>query len=156
MNINLTLFGQTITFAFFVWFCMKYIWPHILSAMTEREQKIADGLQAAERAKSELASAQEDVAKQIQQAKEEAASILEQANKRSRQMVEEAKEAAHAEGERLKHAAAADIEQEINRAKEQLRKEVSQLALTGAQQILEAEIDASRHNDMLDKLAANL
>ncbi|MBT7964890.1 MAG: F0F1 ATP synthase subunit B, partial [Porticoccaceae bacterium] len=27
MNINLTLFGQMVTFAIFVWFCMKFVWP---------------------------------------------------------------------------------------------------------------------------------
>lgn len=156
MNINLTLFGQTITFAIFVWFCMKYVWPPILAAMTEREKKIADGLQAAERASQELASAKEEVAQQLQEAKQEAVTILEQANKRARQMVDEAKDQAIAEGQRLKDAAAADISQEVNRAKESLRKEVSRLALVGAQQVLEVEIDENAHRDLLDKVASNL
>ena len=54
MEINATLLGQFITFAFFVWFTMKYIWPHIINAMQEREKRIADGLAAAERGKHEL------------------------------------------------------------------------------------------------------
>lgn len=156
MNINLTLIGQSITFLLFVIFCAKYVWPPIIAAMSEREKKIADGLQAAERASLELASAQDDVAEQMQQAKTEAAAILEQANKRARQMIEEAKDLAVVEGGRLKEAAKADIDQEVNRAKEQLRVEVSKLAVAGAQQILETEIDESAHRGMLDKLAASL
>ena len=156
MNINLTLIGQSITFFLFVYFCAKYVWPPILAAMAERETKIADGLQAAERASLELSTAKEDVSRQLEEAKAEASAIIEQANKRARQVVEEAKEQAVSEGERLKEAAKADIDQEVNRAKEQLRREVSVLAIAGAEQILEAEIDENAHRSILDKLSASL
>lgn len=156
MNINLTLIGQTITFVIFVWFCFKFIWPPILAAMAEREKKISDGLNAAETARKELADAHEQVEQELGKAREEAASVLEQANKRARQMVEEAKETASAEGARIRESAQAEIDLEISRAKEALRKDVSKLALAGAEQILQKEIDENGHRDLLDKLAANL
>ena len=156
MNINLTLIGQTLAFALFVLFCMKYVWPPILAAMRERTQKIADGLAAAERAERNLEQAQEAATLRMAEAKREAADIIDAANKRAGRIVEEAKEQARAEGERLKEAARAEMAQEVNRAREQLRGQVASLALAGAEKVLAAEIDSKRHGKMIDQLAAEL
>lgn len=156
MNINLTLIGQSITFIAFIWFCMKFVWPALISIMEEREKKIADGLEAADRADKDLELAQQKATQQLREAKEQAASIVEQANKRANQIIDEAKEAARAEGDRLKTAAQAEIEQEANRAKEELRGKVAALALAGAEKVLEASIDENAHSDLVNKLAAEL
>lgn len=156
MNINLTIIGQSITFIAFVWFCMKYVWPVLVSAMEEREKKIADGLAAAERASHDLELAQEKAVERLAEAKKEAASIIEAANKRANQIIDEAKEAAREEGDRIKAAAHAEIEQEMNRAREALRGQVATLALQGAEKVLGSSVDAKAHNEMLDKLASGL
>lgn len=156
MNINLTLVAQLISFVIFVWFCKKYVWPPVIAMMEERAQRIADGLNAAEKAGQDLEQAEAEVAKQLSDAKTQASQILDQANKRAAQIVEEAKEQALAEGQRLKEAAQADIDQEVNRAKEQLRSQVASLALVGAEKVLQASIDENAHRDIVDKLAANL
>jgi|TARA_R110000823_G_scaffold10347_38_gene35897 F-type H+-transporting ATPase subunit b len=156
VNINLTLFGQLVSFLFFVWFCKKFVWTAIMNAMEERQKKIADGLDAADRASRDLELAQERATERLKEAKQEAASILEQANKRANQIVGEAKEQARAEGDRLKAAAQAEIEQDVNRAKEELRKRVAVLALAGAEKILQANIDESANRALVDKLAAEL
>ena len=156
MNINLTLFGQMVTFAIFVWFCMKFVWPVIIGAMEERQQKIADGLDAADRAMRDLEAAKSEATDQMKGAKQEAAGIVDQANKRANQIVDEAKVLAVAEGDRLKVAAEAEIEQEINRAKEELRSKVAGLAIAGAEKILEASIDDKANRALVDKLATQL
>ena len=156
MNINLTLFGQMVTFAFFVWFCMKFVWPVIIDSMEERQKKIADGLDAADRALRDLAFAQDKATDQMKEAKQEAAGIIDQANKRANQIVDEAKQQAKSEGDRLKVSAAAEIEQEVNRAKEELRATVAGLALAGAEAVLEASIDEQANRALVDKLAAQL
>lgn len=156
MNINLTLIGQSITFFFFVWFCYAFVWRAIRNMMDERSQKIADGLEAADRASQDLELAQEKAAKQLRQAKDEAAAILDAANKRASQIVEEAKELARTEAERIKTAANAEIEQEVNRAKEQLRGKVAALALAGAEKVLQASIDQNAHKALVENLAASL
>ena len=156
MNINLTLFGQMVTFAFFVWFCMKFVWPVIIDSMEERQKKIADGLDAADRALRDLALAQDKATDQMKEAKQEAAGIIDQANKRANQIVDEAKQQAKSEGDRLKVSAAAEIEQEVNRAKEELRATVAGLALAGAEAVLEAPIDEQANRALVDKLAAQL
>ena len=156
MNINLTLIGQSLTFLFFIAFCMKYVWPVLLDMMEKREQRITEGLQAADRADKDLELAKQQAEKLLKEAKDQAASILEQANKRAAQIVDEAKGQARLEGERLKAAAEAEVEQEINQAREALRGKVSTLALAGAEKILGASVDAKVHSSMLEKLSAEL
>lgn len=156
MNINLTLFGQMVTFAMFVWFCMKFVWPVIIEAMEEREKKISDGLDAADRAMRDLEMAKNQASDQMKEAKQEAAGIVDHANKRANQIVDEAKQQAIVEGDRLKAAAQADIEQEVNRAKEELRASVAGLALAGAEKVLEASIDDKANRALVDKLASQL
>lgn len=124
--------------------------------MEEREKKIADGLDAADRADKDLELAKKNAMQQMHTAKEEAAAIIEQANKRSNQIVEEAKDQAVAEGNRLKAAAQAQIEQDVNRAKEELRNKVSVLVLAGAEKVLGASIDEKANSELVDQLAAQL
>ena len=156
MNINATIIGQAIAFAFFVWFCMKYVWPPVINALKERQKKIADGLDAADRATRDLELAKEKATQALREGKEQAAAIIEQANKRANQIVDEAKEQALTEGDRLKEAAQAEIEQEKNRAKEALRAEVAALAIAGAEKILGKEVDSKASAELVNKLAAEL
>ncbi|MGQ4877893.1 F0F1 ATP synthase subunit B [Billgrantia sp. LNSP4103-1] len=156
MNINMTLIGQTIAFAIFVWFCIKYVWPPLSNALHERQKRIAEGLDAASRASRDLELAQEQASQTLRESKEQASQILEQANKRSAQMIEEAREQARAEGERMVASARAEIDQEIQRAKDELRAQVSSLAVLGAERVLEASVDEKAHRKLLDKLTAEL
>jgi F-type H+-transporting ATPase subunit b len=156
VNINLTLIGQSITFFIFVWFTYAFVWRAIRNMMEERSKKIADGLEAADRASRDLELAQNKATQQLHHAKEEAAAIIEAANKRANQIIEEAKEQARAEAERVKTAAQAELEQEVNRAKEQLRGKVAALALAGAEKVLRASIDQNAHKALVEDLAAGL
>jgi F-type H+-transporting ATPase subunit b len=156
MDINATLFGQAIAFAILIWFVNRFITPLLSAAIDERQKKIADGLAAADKAIKDLAGANEQVSALVKDARTQAAEILAQTNKRSTEMVEAAKDQARAEGERLVVAARAQIQQEIGQAREQLRREVATLVVSGAKQILEREIDAKTHADLLDKVAKQL
>jgi F-type H+-transporting ATPase subunit b len=156
MNINLTLIVQLISFALFVWFCMKFVWPPIVAALDARKTQIADGLAAAERGKHEQQLAEKRAKELLAETKEQAAELISQAQKRASEIVEESKGEARAEGQRLLEAARAEIDQEVNRAKEQLRAQVVALAVSGAGKVLAREIDAKAHADLLDDLVANL
>jgi F-type H+-transporting ATPase subunit b len=156
MNINLTLIGQTIGFALFVWFCMKFVWPPLTQALHERQKKIADGLAAAERGEHEEELAQQRATEKLREAKEQASEIIDQANKRANEIVEEAKESARTEGERIKSQAQAEIDQEVTRAREQLRGQVTAIAISGAERVLRSEVDGDKHAKVLDDLVAEL
>lgn len=156
MDINATLLGQLITFAIFVWFTMKYVWPPITKAMQEREKRIADGLAAAERGKHDLELAQHKISEQLRDTKIHAAEILDQANKRAGQIIEEAKQRAREEGERLLAMAHHDIEQEMQAAKQKLRSEVAKLAIAGAEKILTHSIDSATQQDLVKQLITEI
>ena len=156
MNINLTLIGQLIAFAIFVWFCMKFVWPPITNAMDARQKKIAEGLDAAGRAERDLRLAQEKATEMLRDTKKTAAEMLEKANKTASEIVEEAKQQARAEGDRLIANAKTEIDLEVNRVKEDLRAQVSVLAVAGAEQILGSSVDAGAHNQLVEQLAAQL
>lgn len=156
MNINATLLAQTIMFALFVWFCMKFVWPPIMTALEQRKKQIADGLADAERAKRDLELAAKRSADILREAKEKGGEIVANGEKRASEIVEAAKNQAKVEGDRIIAGAKAEIDQEIFRAKEQLRTQVSTIALAGASKILGREIDAKAHSDLLDKLVAEI
>lgn len=156
MNFNATLIGQTIAFAVFVVFTMKFVWPYLLKQMQDREARIADGLAAAEKGQEALVQAEQRHAELVQEGKQQAAEIIAQAQRRGDEIIEESKSDARTEGERLVQAAHGEIEQQRMLAKEQLKQEVVTLALAGAEQILMREVDKNAHNDILAKVSSGL
>ena len=157
MNLNLgTLIGQTIAMIVFVWFCMKYIWPVIMTAIEQRQTEIANGLAAAEKGQSSLATAKVEVDKIIASARDQARGIVDQANTRATAIVEQGKADGEAARKAQVDAGRAEIEVELNRAREELRGQVARIAVAGAEKVLGREIDANAHRDLLGKLAAEL
>ena len=156
MDINMTLIGQTIAMIVFVWFCMKFIWPPLLEAIEERQQKIADGLAAADKGQERLEQASAEAESIISDARKQATGILDQAHSFANEIVSEGKSDGTKERERQLATAKAEIEQETNRAREELRCEVSAIAIASAEKILQREIDSKQHEDILGKLAAEL
>ena len=156
MDITFTLIAQALTFAILIWFTAKFIWPPLMNAIETRQKTIADGLAAGERGKHDLEMAAKRSAEIIREAKEKAADILGAGDKRASEIVEAAKTQAKVEGDRIIAGAKAEIDQEVFRAKEQLRTQVSAIALAGAGKILGREIDAKAHNDLLEKLVAEI
>ena len=156
MNFNATLIGQSITFIVFVWFCMKFIWPPIMSALSHRKERIAEGLAAADRGKHEQELAQKKATQKLQEAKQQAAEIIARAEKRGAEIIEEAKNQAREEGEGLKAAAQAEIEQEVNRAKEALRSQVVEIATAGAGRILKRELDKTANDELIRDLVSQI
>ena len=153
MNINLTLIAQLVSFAVFVWFTMKFVWPPLVKAMDERKAKIADGLASAERGKHEQELAEKRAKDTLHQAKQQAAEIKANADKQAALIIEEARDKAKEEGQRQLVAAKAEIEQEINKAREALRTRVAELAVLGAEKILRKEINADAHKDIVESVA---
>lgn len=156
MSINATLFGQMIVFAILIWFSMKFIWPPLMSAIEERQQKIAAGLAAADRARQELADADARVAEELRDARGKASEIIDQAHARANQIIDEARQEAIAEANRQKAAAETAIAAATTRVREDLRRHVSALAVSGAEKLIRREIDANAHQALLDELAAEI
>jgi F-type H+-transporting ATPase subunit b len=156
MDINLTFIVQGFAFFAVAWMVMKFGWPHIIAAIEERQQKIAEGLAAADRSQKDLAQAQEKANEALKEARTKANEIIDQAHQRANQIVEAAKNDAIAEANRQKALGLAEIDAASTRAKEDLRKQVSVLAVSGAEKLLKREIDANAHKALLDELAAEI
>ena len=156
MNINLTLFAQAASFALFIWFTVKFVWPPMMRAIEQRQKTVAEGLSAAERGRQDLEQASKRAGDLVKEAKDQAQEIIAQAERRASQIVEEAKNNARSEGDRIIAGAKAEIEQEVSRAKDALRAQVATLAVQGAEKILRREVDAKAHADLLSAVATEL
>ena len=152
----MTFLGQMISFAILIWFTVKFIWPPLMAAIEERQQKIAEGLAAADNAQKNLAQSQDKANEELKLARTKANEIIDQAHQRANQIIDSAKNDAIAEANRQKALAEAEIAAAANRAKEDLRRQVSALAVSGAEKLLKREIDAGAHKALIDDLAAQL
>jgi F-type H+-transporting ATPase subunit b len=152
LEINFTLIVQMLVFIAFVWFTMKFVWPPLEKAMSERQDKIADGLSAAERGRRELELAQHRIKDELKTARAQAQDIIDKATKRAARMIEEAREEAKLEAQKQGKIAQEQLQQEVNRARDVLRRQVAELAVTGAELILKREIDAKANSMLLDNL----
>jgi len=156
VDLNATLLGQMLAFGAFAWFCVKFVWPPLLDMIEERQKEIADGLAAADKGSRALEEAEVEKQAILDEARGQAREIIDQANTRGSSIVEEARAEANSEKARILETAQAEVEQEAHRAREELRGQVSAIAISGAEKILQREIDGNSHKDLLDKLAAEI
>jgi len=156
VSITGTLIIQIIVFLILVGFTMKFVWPPIASALDERATRIADGLAAADKAKSELSAANKRVESELAKSRNETATLLADAERRAQAIVEQAKASATEEGSKIVAAARAEAEQQVMKARDTLRDQVAALAVKGAEQILRKEVNASVHADLLNRLKTEL
>ncbi len=156
MSITGTLIIQMIVFLILVGFTMKFVWPPIASALDERASKIADGLAAADKAKSELSSANQRVEAELAKSRTETAARLADAERRAQSIIEQAKVSAVEEGNKIVAAARVEAEQQTVKARDSLRDQVAALAVKGAEQILRKEVNAGVHADLLNRLKTEL
>lgn len=156
MNLNATLIAQALSFAALIWFCVKFIWPPLITAINERNKKIADGLQAAEQGKLALVEAERKGDAAMKDARDRAAELKLTTEKQASAIIEAAKAQAKVEADKIIADARGQIEQEAAKAKGVLREQVATLAVAGAEKILKREIDAKAHAALLDDLKAQL
>ena len=156
MNLNITILGQAIAFALFVWFCLKYVWPPLIGALRERQQKIADGLEAAAQSQRDLTKAEQLLQQKVDEGQKRAQVLIGEAEKRSRQIVEDARAAALEEQDRIRKNAEDQLQAEASRVREELRSDLSKLVVEGVEAILQKEIDAKAHDAYLKQIMAKL
>jgi len=156
MNMNATMLAQAMTFIAFIWFTVKFVWPRLLAAIEERRTTISDGLAAADKGARSLEDAKVKISGMVEDARGQARQIIDQAQTRANGLVDEARVGATQERERILQSAQGEIDQQINRARDELRGQVAAITVAGAEKILAREIDPRAHQDLLDKLAAQI
>ena len=156
MNLNATILAQMFIFALVIWVAMKFLWPEITGSIQERTRRIAEGLAAAEQGRKDLVVAASRAEELLKAARDRALAMEHQAQARANQIVEAAKQTAQSEAARLLESARAQVVLDTQKAREELRGQVASLAVSGAAQIIEREIDPRAHAQLLDKLAMGL
>jgi F-type H+-transporting ATPase subunit b len=156
MDINITLFGEMLTFAVLVWATMKYIWPPLTKIMEERQIKIAAGLEAAQQGQYALESAQKNIAGQLHEAKSKVAIILDQANQQANNLIEEGRSKAQSEYAKILAKSKLDIEQEINKTKRELQQQTASLVIIATEKILQQKIDTATQQKLINQLIAEI
>lgn len=156
MNINFTLISQAVAFALFIWFTVRFVWPPLMRAVEERQQKIADGLAAAERGRQELDVAQKRALDETRKAREANAELRTNAEKQAAQIIDEARQESARIIAQARAAAETEAAAAVQRAKEALRERVADLAVAGAERILRREINPKVHADLLANLKQEL
>ena len=149
MDINITLFGEMLTFAVLVWATMRYIWPPLTKVMEERQKKIAAGLAAAKQGQDALEMARKNIAEQLREAKVKAVVILDQANRQANNLIEEGRNKAQSECAKILAKSKLDIEQEINKTKQELQQQTANLVIAATEKILQQKIDAATQQKLI-------
>ncbi len=156
MHINATLLGQMITFAIFVWFTMKVVWPILFSQLEERKKTIADGLAAAEEGRNILANAEAEAKKKISDARQHCYKILEQADAEAGVILEDARSQARKERDEIIESGHQAVQKDVHKAKKELQEQVADIAIMGAEKILKRSVNADDHTEALKELAKSL
>lgn len=156
LTINATIIGQIIVFLLLLWFIYKVVVPMIGKSVNERYKRIADGLAAADAGQKQLQEASARANDILREARERARQIEDAAQRRSQEAIEAAKQAAQAEGARILAAGQAEAANEAARVRDQLRRDYGALVVRGASQLLEREIDARAHAQLIDRLTEEI
>ncbi|WP_159714989.1 F0F1 ATP synthase subunit B [Blochmannia endosymbiont of Camponotus nipponensis] len=156
MNLNATILGQAISFALFVWFCMKYVWYPFMSTIEKRQKEISDDLASAARAKIESERASAESLLCLTQARLKAQEIIKQANQYKVKIIDDAKHEAEKEQNRILSQALEQIVHERKRVADDLRKQMSKLVIEGAEKIIEHSINETIDIDLVDNIINTL
>lgn len=156
MDLNLTLFGEVITFAILVFVTVKFIWPPLTKAMDARQKQIADGIAAAERSQKSLNLAREKIRKDLKAAKTDAVTILNQASRQAAQTLEEARKQAGVEGAKIIASAKDDITAEVILTKQNLQKYIADLVIAGTEKVLQEKLTAEIDQKLVDRIIEEL
>ena len=156
MNLNLTILGQAISFALFVLFCMKFVWPPITAALADRKKRIVDGLEAARQADVRLQEAEAAYRQQLVQVKKEASALIDKARHQADHILAESRKKAEQEASNIKDNAYQEVQQHVEKIKIELRKNIGELVAAGVTQLTTEKPDMKLHQTYINQLAAKL
>ncbi len=151
------LFWTGLVFILLLFVLTKFIWKPILSSVNEREQKITEALELAEKTKAEMKALQTQNENLLKEARAERDAIVKDAKETATKMVEDAKSAAKHEAEKVVATARQTIEAEKSAAIADLKKQVATFSLEIASQMVRTELASDEKQKALaEKLAGDI
>ena len=144
------VFWAVISFSIVMVVLKKFAWGPLQQALDDREQKIRDGLNAAELARKEAAEIASQHADELEQHRKDAEEILEEARSDAKGIIERANRDASKSGEEIKTRALKEIDLAREKAIDEMRQGAVDLGMALAGKVLAAEVDAGRHRSLID------
>ncbi|XRX42615.1 MAG: F0F1 ATP synthase subunit B [Buchnera aphidicola (Eriosoma harunire)] len=155
MNLNATIIGQTISFIFFVWFCMKYIWPPIIKIIHDRKTEIENAFNLIKKKEIEIEIEKKNIQKTINKAKHEAEIIIQNANQNKKVIIAEAKLLANKEREKILLNTQLEIQNKTHKIFNELKKKTTNLSILIAEKILKKTINEKDHQNYINEILSN-
>ncbi|MGJ8548477.1 F0F1 ATP synthase subunit B [Winogradskyella wichelsiae] len=131
---------QTVLLLLLIFLMVKFAWKPIISSLTEREEGIQGALDAAEKARREMANLQADNQKLLQEARLERETMIKEARELKTKMIAEAEAEAQVQANKMIIQAQAAIESEKKAAMAELKSQVAGLSLEIAEKVVRKEL----------------
>ena len=145
------IFWEILSFAILFFVLYKYAFPGILSALEEREKKIKDSLDEAERHRSEAEQKLKEYEAKLNTAAKEAEGIMAATKERAQRLMEENEQRMTAEAERIRGDATREIDQERRKAIQDIRAQTTDLALMVAEKVVQRSLNEADHRKFADE-----
>lgn len=156
MNLNATIFGQMISFVFFIWFCMKYIWPPILLNIKNRKKKIKNIFKKIDQEKKNIIQKKKKINIKIQHAKNYIKKIIEQAYKEKSIILEKNMCEITLLKKKIFNQANKDIKIMESNLREKLNKEIHEIVILIVKKVIQNSLTIQQHDQFIKKIILNL
>ena len=145
-----------ITFAIFVWFTVKFVWPLLYKALAERKQKIADGLTAAAKGHRDLELAGHKAKEMLDDAQQKIEKALSQSQQQGNTIVHDAKQKALAISQREREVMQKELTQHQQQLQTKLKAQTASLIVDCTEKFLHEKIDKKKDAALIDKIIIEL
>ena len=151
LTINGTLIAQLLIFLVMLGVLYRFAWGPLLKILNERRTRIAQGVEATQKALQELEAAEKERQAKLEEARREAQAILDRIAKQAEDLRKELEAKAREQAEALIAKARAEIRQEREKAVQDLRLQVADLAVLAAGRIIGESLDAKKHRELIER-----
>ncbi len=145
------IFWEVISFGILFFVLYKFAFPGILGILEEREKKIKDSLDQAERHRADAERALKEYEAKLSAAAKEAEGLLAAAKERAQRLLDENEQRLTAEAERIKGDATREIDHERRKAVQEIRNQTTELALLVAEKVVQRSLTDADHRKFADE-----
>jgi F-type H+-transporting ATPase subunit b len=151
LTINGTLIAQLLIFLVMLGVLYRFAWGPLLKILNERRTRIAQGVEATQKAMQELEAAEKERQAKLEETRREAQAILDRIAKQAEDLRKELEAKAREQAEALIAKARAEISQEREKAVQDLRLQVADLAVLAAGRIIGESLDPKKHRELIER-----
>ncbi len=142
---------QLIAFIVFIWLLWRFALGPITRVLDQRQERIKESLDAADRMRLELAATAQRNEEQLAEARRQAQQIVIQAREAGEATLARSREEAGKQADEYLARAESTLRQETQQARLQLRQEVADLSVMAASRIVRRELDPATQAQLVEE-----